>query len=664
MRARKLIAGIMMLMIVLTAFPAIESQGDTSIRVVVLIDFGDGVVHWQGIQLDDNLTAIKATEEACDRNGLDLETVWFSFGVFVNGIGGLHSPDDWSWWWSLWVWNGESGDWEASMEGASDLILEEGDRIAWSPSASKPIAEPETEYPWGQFQMDSYNTGMSGLPFIYIKSNGIKWIFDTQTIEMPSSPVVAGGRIIINNWGSVFCLSDEGQLLWRNEEVVGSFTPAIGSGKVLVGGKDGFLYSLNITNGEVKWKTQITEHPGISGITSPPTIVRGKVYIGAFNFSGGPGALFCLDEETGNVIWENTTYSSVYFSSPAFSEDRVYIGTMGSYDSSTLEWNEPYGMYCYDANNGDLLWNYMVDGSVGSSPTISYGSVLFTSKDGHLYRLNGTTGNMIWKKNIGSSVSSPAVTYNSIYVGSGDMGSDGKFYRLDMSGNIVWQFTPNGAVQSSPAVDEEHVYFATNVRNGSVYCLNLGTGNLVWQYQPWPESYIISSPAIVNWQLYIASDNGRLYCFDGEEPYIGFVREHTTETLNVREDASFIHHHEGHILRILTINSTSASLKIDSIEEPVDVHLNEVKFIDDNGDGKKDLAILLNDVNVTSQEASITLYHSPYSEDSGLNMVVVSILALFFVGLVIMVVLVLVARRVSKKTGAPESGKKKKKDSS
>jgi len=381
MHARKVIACITMLLITLTTFPAFESQGVDSIWVDVLIDFGDGDVYWNSVRLTDNHTAIKATEDACNNSLLELETVWFSFGVFVNGIGGLRSPDDWSWWWSLWRWNRETEEWDASMEGASDLILEEGDTIAWSPSTSKPIAVPDSPYPWGQFQNNAYNDGDyqadPSPPVISYLWNSVDWSYDTSTIEMPSSPVGAEGRIIVNNWGGVFCLSNDGTLLWKNSDIMGSFTPAIGTGKILVGGKDGYLYSLNITNGKQLWKAEITAHPGISGVTSPPTIVRGKVYVGAFNFSGGPGALYCLDENNGNILWKNTTSSSVYFSSPAVSGDRVYVGTMGLYDSSTLQWSEPFGMHCFDARNGDSLWHYSVDGSVGSGFTDdSAGSVL------------------------------------------------------------------------------------------------------------------------------------------------------------------------------------------------------------------------------------------------------------------------------------------------
>jgi outer membrane protein assembly factor BamB len=246
----------------------------------------------------------------------------------------------------------------------------------------------------------------------------------------------------------------------------------------------------------------------------------GKVYIGSYNASGGPGALYCLEERSGEIIWESPTSSSVYFSSPSLHGDRVYIGTMGLYNSTTLQWAEPYGMYSFDANSGDLNWYYSVDGSVGSSPTIVDNEVLFTSKDGYLYNLDSENGELNWKKNIGSSVSSPAVWEDTIFVGSGEMNGPGKFHCLNMDGNILWEYTPNGAVQSSPAVSRYFVYFATNVQDGAVYCLNQTNGQLVWEFTPAPEQFIISSPAVVEDKLYVASDNGRLYCFGGNPPTV------------------------------------------------------------------------------------------------------------------------------------------------
>jgi outer membrane protein assembly factor BamB len=605
----------MMMGSVITSSMPVNSEDDSTIGVEVMIDFGNGIVKWAKVDLDTNKTAINATEKACEKLDLTIGEIWFSFGVFVNEIGGLSSPDDWSWYWLFLIWNNTLNVWEGSSEGASNVELDDGDIIGWSPSSSKPLATPYAKYPWATFQVNALNLGTT--ENIGPESNAVGWIFDTGTIELAASPVVAQNMVVVNNWGGTFCLSEEGELLWKTSEVKGVFSPTIGIDKVLVGGKDGFLYSLNITNGEILWKTEITQNPGLSGVASPAKIVNDRIYLGSFDFNGGTGYLYCLNEEDGQVLWKNITLSSVYFSSPSVAENRVFIGTMGLYNSSNLKWNPPYGLFCFDAKNGEHLWNYSVDGSVGSSPTIVDDKVLFTSKDGHLYCLDTANGNPIWKKDIGDSVSSPAIWQNKIFVGSGEMSGEGKFYSIDMKGIILWEFEPNGAVQSSPAVAGDLVYFATNVKNGTIYCLDNSNGQLVWQYQPWPEEYIISSPAVVEGRLYIASDNGRLYCFYGDTPKFIVNITSSTQKINVGEDVIFVHNDQENRLRLTSITQNAVSLKIDSMEVEIEVKVGRAPKVDTDGDGSRDLMISIDNLNTSAQTASLSLdvYHEPQNTE-------------------------------------------------
>ncbi|UCE74656.1 MAG: PQQ-binding-like beta-propeller repeat protein [Methanomassiliicoccales archaeon] len=609
------------------------SEENSEISVEVMIDFGGGLVEWAQVNLGTNNTAIKATEDACELLNFDLSATWSSWGVFVYGIGGKASPSDWSWWWQLLIWNNTQHAWESSNLGAYDLLLSDGDVIGWSPNSSRPCATPTAKYPWIGFQHDAHNLGMTKGPGPH--TNNVSWNFDTGTKEMASSPVIFSGKVIANNWGGVFCLDEDGRLLWKNAEVIGGFAPAVSGKKVLVGGKDGYLYALNQSNGEFLWKTKISSNPGLSGVTSSPTIVNEKVFVGSFDFKGGTGYLFCLSEEDGNVLWKNSTFSSVYFSSPCVLEDRVYVGTMGLYNSTTLQWAPPYGLFCFDAKSGVLHWNFSVDGSVGSSPTIVNKKIVFSSKDGYLYCLNASDGNLKWKEHIGLSVSSPAIGKDAIYVGSGEMSKSGMFYCFDFDGTKLWEYEPNGAVQSSPAICGDYVYFATNVKNGTVYCLNRSSGQLVWHYRPFPEQFIISSPAIADGKMYIASDNGRLYCFFGETPTLAVNVSASPSTVNVGEDVIFVHANNENKLVITSILGNTVTLKIDSMDVTVEVSIGRTRYVDTDGDGKKDLAITVDKVNSTSQSASILLkaYTEPEDEDS--NMV-------FYIMLIALIVVIVV----------------------
>jgi outer membrane protein assembly factor BamB len=618
--------------------PTMSSEETEIVEVEVLFDFGNGVVNWAQVTLDTNHNALNATKRAGDQLNIDIVVIWTIWGGFVSEIDGLFSSD-YGWFWGFFVWNHTENAWESSSVGASALELDDGDVIGWAPvwdymNPTIPMTTPYAKYPWPSFQSNGYHTGTSGS--LGPETNSVEWIFDTGTKELAASPVLDKDGVIVNNWGGTFYLDYSGEIIWKNSQVQGVFTPTIAYDKVLVGGKDGFLYALNLTNGEVLWKTKITDNPGASGVTSPPTVVIGKVYLGSYDFKGGSGLLFCLDESTGKILWKNTTQSSVYFSSPAVYQDNVYVGTMGRYNSSNLQWEAPYGLYCFDAITGEPLWNYPVEGSVGSSPTIMDQKVLFTSKDGFLYCLDSEIGTLVWKKEIGSSVSSPAIAGDSIFVGSGEMNGNGKFYSLDFNGDIKWEYVPNGAVQGSSAVAGDHVYFATNVKEGTVYCLNNSNGNLVWEFRPWPNEYIISSPAVVEGRLYIASDNGRLYCFGGESPSIDVGQNAPKQMTHVGEDVNFVHNSQNNVLTITKIEGDLVNFQIESVDEVFKVRLDKTVKIDTDSDGKKDMIVQVSDISSDAQTAYVTLdvYNEPEEEIDGrilTVMILVFALVLIFI---------------------------------
>ncbi len=197
------------------------------------------------------------------------------------------------------------------------------------------------------------------------------------------------------------------------------------------------------------------------------------------------------------------------------------------------------------------------------------------------------------------------------------MNNEGMFYCLDMNGEILWEYKPNGAVQSSPAIADDFVYFATNVKNGTIYCLDNLNGQLIWKYEPWPAEYIISSPAVVNGKLFIASDNGRLYCFYGDGPEIIVNVSTNAQTIHVGEDVIFVHNDRENRLILTSITQNAVTLKIDSIEDVIEVKIDKAAKVDTDGDGNRDMMISIDSVNTSAQTASLSLdvYREPQNTE-------------------------------------------------
>jgi cytochrome oxidase Cu insertion factor (SCO1/SenC/PrrC family) len=75
-----------------------------------------------------------ATAYAAEEAGWTLNTSTSQYGRMLHGINGYDSPEDWSWYWELNVWNSTSDSWEASAVGMDDLDVLESPHLAWMPS--------------------------------------------------------------------------------------------------------------------------------------------------------------------------------------------------------------------------------------------------------------------------------------------------------------------------------------------------------------------------------------------------------------------------------------------------------------------------------------------------------------------------------------------------
>jgi len=154
--------------------------------------------------------------------------------------------------------------------------------------------------------------------------------------------------------------------LWRTDLNGGvTSSPSAANGKIYVGSQDKNIYCLDAYTGAVVWTFKIGSRARAS-----PAVVGGKVYVGPDD-----GYLYCLDANTGSMLWKkdagaslmsfdpsgNPIFSPSYApiqSSPIVVNGRVYVGSLAN------------KTYCFDANTGDIKWNFGTMGEVTASPVI------------------------------------------------------------------------------------------------------------------------------------------------------------------------------------------------------------------------------------------------------------------------------------------------------
>jgi outer membrane protein assembly factor BamB len=198
-------------------------------------------------------------------------------------------------------------------------------------------------------------------------SNG-NFTIDTLFTGLIGSPAVGEGKVVGIGKGSgdVFCLnSTTGEWMWTvNTGAITQYTPTIHDGKVYYGDNDGNLYCWNANTGAEIWK-----HSFSLGVCWSVAVAYDKVYAGAYD-----GWFRAFDANTGTVIWEinNTAaqashpflgYWGVWHAPPAVADNKVYLGGHDGY------------FYCWNASTGEEIWKYEVGGDVCAGPAIADGRV-------------------------------------------------------------------------------------------------------------------------------------------------------------------------------------------------------------------------------------------------------------------------------------------------
>jgi outer membrane protein assembly factor BamB len=241
-----------------------------------------------------------------------------------------------------------------------------------------------------------------------------------------NSPIVDGDLVIIGlvnaSWGDQarpgnrFLALDKrtGVPVWWSD--VGPFkgtyysTPIVavinGERLLLSGGSDGFIHALRVRTGEAVWSYAV----GARSINSSPVVDGTRVYIshGEENLdSNEKGRVVCLDaakvkDKKPALLWKANNIKAGY-TAPIVHEGRLYVC------------DDTARMFCLDADTGKVLWRYKYGTAAKGSPVWADGKIyvcevsskfhilkpgpsrceelytqFFRSHDGSVVELNGT----------------------------------------------------------------------------------------------------------------------------------------------------------------------------------------------------------------------------------------------------------------------------------
>lgn len=315
------------------------------------------------------------------------------------------------------------------------------------------------------------------------KLERIKWAsaFGSPIV---STPVYAKDRIITcSENGTVTVLSKNGTVIF-SKKVAKKFDskPVVYGDNAYVVDVEGILYSLDIVNGKLNWKSD-TGGPML--FKAGPVVVKERIYV-----ASGYGMVTAFDLK-GKKLWENNLDEAIYNSILVLKKNLI-IAT------------DALNVYALDVDDGDENWSTEIEDRVITLTPLSYNDfIYFGCYSGRFYALKENNGKVAWTFMAGGPIySSAAVHEKNILFGS----DDGYLYSLTSDkGTLNWKFKAGGPIHSSPLIAFGSI-FITDDR--TLFALNPTNGIVIWQNTF--ESKIKTSPTVVDDTLILGLSNGKV----------------------------------------------------------------------------------------------------------------------------------------------------------
>jgi parallel beta-helix repeat protein len=318
-----------------------------------------------------------------------------------------------------------------------------------------------------------------------------------------------------------------------------SSSPAVANGSIYFGDYQGYVYSLDVNTGEIKWSTKIGDEIDTSPALTYPTATYqyGLVIIAV---KENPNStLYALDRNNGSICW-TISLLNCNCSSPTVSNNYIYFGASDGnvykYDSNgnniwTISPNgtgysyytpavsddkvylgsSDYRLWVLNDTNQVAEWNYETGDIIYSSPTIYNNTVYFGSLDAKVYAVK-TNNTLIWSKLTGDSIySSPGVNDGKLIIGS----ADGKVYSFwENNGTTFWTADIESQIfNSSVAIADNKVFIGTD--DNKLFSIDERNGDIIWSYET--SGKITSSPAVSEGKIFVTSNNGVFYTFGSSQ---------------------------------------------------------------------------------------------------------------------------------------------------
>ncbi len=314
--------------------------------------------------------------------------------------------------------------------------------------------------------------------------------------DIKSSPVVYNGKIVVGAMnGVVYCFDLKGELAWEFETSNTIEGPAlIHENTVYIGNLGGDLYAISLDTGSLKWTytadNQIMASPNIWSDGQ-----REYLLVGAYDYY-----LHCIDAASGEPVWKYEAQNYLHAAVAIEGDHAVFGGCDGF-------------LHVIDIPSGDVVTRLEIASYVAGSSSVSRGKAFVGDYDGMFSCVDYLDGSITWQFEAEDRqlpiIGAPSVTAGRVFFGSRDR----YVYCLDReSGEQLWARNTGSRVDASVLAGRENLLVA-NMR-GDLLLLSQEIGDIIWAYEL--SGPIVGSPAVSDGLVIAATQDGVLYCLEGD----------------------------------------------------------------------------------------------------------------------------------------------------
>ncbi|MFI8416601.1 outer membrane protein assembly factor BamB [Serratia sp. NPDC078593] len=295
-------------------------------------------------------------------------------------------------------------------------------------------------------------------------------------------------------------LSEKTGFLSRNRSAILSGGLTVAGSNVYVGSEKAVVYALNTADGAVTWQSKVAGE-----MISRPVVSDGMVLVHTSN-----GQLQALNEADGAVKWtvnlDMPALSLRGESAPATAYGAAIVGGDNGRVNAVL------------MQQGQLIWQQRISqpsgateidrlNDVDTTPVIVEGVIYALGYNGNLAALDLRSGQIIWKRDLGS--------VNDFIVDAG------RIYLVDQNDRVVALSTEGGVTvwtqsellhRNLTAPVMYNGYLVAGDSEGYLHWVNTTDGRFVAQ-QKVDSSGFLSTPVVAGDKLLIQAKGGEVYAF-------------------------------------------------------------------------------------------------------------------------------------------------------